>query len=268
MVELIQINSLALLNVSDHISREKTGKYGVLLGTKNESNDSITIGTSFEVNFDGGSIDWNHLNKKISLMDTVLPQYRLIGLYQINENISPNDETKLMIEQFASSNILIYVIFGLNRTDDQIAKAYTVDDLSPINTRIQTTFIESAATSTIINHQYYSNQLEKSNQLPIKDDGLSISLNQLESKMEKILNCLDTLPDDKKFETHKLVVHLSNRLKSYDPKSELSGFNSKAQSIQLSILTSQLAAIDNLNYQISKNLKSYGINSRSQSQSN
>lgn len=262
MVRLVQIHPLALLNVSDQLSRKITGKIGVLLG--NETEDTVVVATCLEIKTNGTVIDWEHLHKQLDLMKVVQPQYKLIGVYNISDETNPNQDTKSLIDQFRSFSPVVYVVFGYKNlsNDDDFIRCYDFNTQTLVQTSIKTSNVESIVTNTISNHQYYSRD-----PMPSNNDssavGITKSLEQLELKVRKIL---EYDPLQQRLEINNGITHLANKLRSFKELNIELNDNVEYLTTELSLLTSQLSALDNLKVQISTNIIRGGINSRSQSQ--
>lgn len=273
MSQIAQINSLALLNVSDDISRKRDGKFGVLLGTIRD--EIIIVATTFELKLKENLVDWEHLHKQLTLSSTVLPQYKLVGLYQISDRPEPNNSTFSILEQFVDSTPFIYTIFGFSHNQNgtkiteqnNYVKSFNYATHEPVQTVIHTNSIESAATSTIVNSKHYTDESKESDDT--HNEGLRFSIEQLEQKVEKLLSFkVETDNLSKSLEINNLITHLSNKLNSFknlqiDATDDLS-----YQSSQLSLLTSQLTALENLKANICKNIIRFGLNNRAVNQIN
>lgn len=266
MVQLVQIHSLALLNISDQLSRKISGKIGVLLG--NVIDDTVVIAACLEIKANQMIIDWEHLHKQLSLMKVVQPQYKLIGVYNINEDTTPNQDTKSLVDQFQSFSPLIYVVFG-NRNlsnEDEFTSSYDYVTHTRLQTSMKTSSVESIVTNTINSHQYYSRDPLPSNNDEISE-GINTSLEQLELKVRKILTYNPQEHSLKQsLELNNSITHLANKLRSFKELNVELNDNTEFPTTQLSLLTSQLSALDNLKAQIATNIIRCGMNSRSQSQ--
>ena len=89
----LQLHSVTLLNIADHVTRELDTAFGVLVG---RVSDSCTVYTSFELLLDSTntSIDNDYLYRRCTQFTTVLPHYSVVGLYHIG-SFSPVSYTHL-----------------------------------------------------------------------------------------------------------------------------------------------------------------------------
>ncbi|KAK6204453.1 uncharacterized protein RJT21DRAFT_116877 [Scheffersomyces amazonensis] len=283
-IESIGIHPTALLNISDSASRNAGSKFGILLGKHNSTN--VVIHTAYEILFeDKHLIDIEYNLKRYDQFKVVLPEYSFVGIYQIN-----NDS--LFLDEF-SSNAFAQVsqlmkdvipttvlIFNRQASEHQSAIQAYVEGI-PTKTYIINSESEFVATSTIANHKVYhtvQKNVDEDEDL-INDTGVNplhgsikLSVDQLQERIQRILDFLESaqqnssrLSQEEKItliQINNKVVYLSNKLTTFREASAVKGGDShNVQSSQLSLITEQLIALDNLKLQIGKNIVRFGMQS-------
>ncbi|CUM57580.1 unnamed protein product [Debaryomyces tyrocola] len=291
-IHTVQVHSIALFNISDHITRREKSKFGVLLGTTDKA--VITVTTSFELLFDNDlDINTEFLKKRLDQFKAVLPQYSMVGFYQlINERV-PNSATVSVLNQLQAFQRLTWtretpVVLTLinmgsfhNAEDSEPFKSFLYEN-EPVSLRtsILANETENIATSTIVNHSnYFSseisrdvNDINNDFKLDKYNEELSVSVNQLHTKVESILEYLQHRPSgsdprnlEQEIKMHNLITCLSSKIVTFQRNHTSANHNEQLQTTQLSLLTAQLLALDNLKSQIAKNIIRFSIHTNSQS---
>lgn len=275
-IETIQLHSVTLLNISDHITRSLSTQFGILLGTIN--NHDAVAHTSFEIIFnDSGSIDLEYLHKRLKQFQIVNPQYVLIGVYgfsnehHIIENVY--EQMKSVVNEYPLTCTIIHVN-EVEKIEDHNIKSlpfqsYLNDFQHPIKTILSTSESEYIATTTAVNNRnYFTNESAKdefSNDLPMSQykENVSAAVNHLHDKLQKLIQYLRTVetfegksPEyiEKTIEINNKIVHLANKIDNSSKYNQQLGvdLNEKLQTPTLSLLTDQLAALEGLKSQIAK----------------
>lgn len=280
-INTVQLHSITLLNLSDHATRHQRGKFGILLG--NYAKNSVSVSTSFELLFDHDlDINSEFLQKRLDQFNAVLPQYGMVGVYQLVDELSPNSATLSVLEQIHSfQNIMTTQTLQIVCTLVDVSKFAAPEEtgpfrsfvhhneLVPVHTVIQANDTENIATSTIANHpNYFTAEVNKDpndinndfKQGKFKED-LSMAVDQLYARVATILEYLqkrrpgsETGDAEQEAQLHNLITHLSNKIISFQQKHDTIDYNDQLQTTQLSLLTGQLLALDNLKSQIAKNI--------------
>lgn len=290
-IHTVQLHSIVLFNLSDHITRQEKSKFGVLLGTSDKT--TITVTTSFELLFDHDlDINREFLKKRLEQFKAVLPQYTMIGFYQlINERV-PNSATLSVLNQIrdyqrTTSEQVTPIVFTLinmnnfhNMEYSEPFKSFLYGRESvPLRTSVLANETESIATSTIVNHPNYfsseisrdANDINNDFKLDKYNEELSVSVNQLHNKVESIIKYLQHRPSGKQrsleqeIKIHNLITNLSSKIVSFQRNHTTVDHNEQLQATQLSLLTAQLLALDNLKTQIAKNIIRFSIHTNPQS---
>lgn len=244
----VQVSSVALLQVSDQISRNQSS-YGVLVGKKGED---IAIARALPLKLNKTLVDWNHLHKHLTLTKTSLPQYELIGVYHINDDTTVTEEALQVFEQFVSSLPSIYAVF----TPSSEVASFDFNTQTPLHTIINASLVESIATNSIANHRQYAEDAVLGD-----SEGLVISVDQLEKKVRAIVARLDA--GDYSQEQLNKVVLLANKVEAFKRLNHPAEDPLLLYATNLALLTTQLNSLDHLKSQIKKNIVRYGMNSRS-----
>ncbi|ODV79696.1 uncharacterized protein CANTADRAFT_25590 [Suhomyces tanzawaensis NRRL Y-17324] len=275
-LEKVELHSLVLFNVSDHIVRGSEGKFGVLLGV--DDGNQIVVHTSFETLVVASTIDQEYLQRRLDQFRTVNPAYHIVGIYNINNSTSLNSLTISIVEQtkqcIGINGALICSVFDSNelRSKESTAafQSYLLGTLEPLKTVVRTNESEFIATTTAVNHQEYSGSTaadEGPSNVEHKEN-MAMTVNQLNEKVLKVIQYLETSSEAKttedsakRNEINRLVVHLSNKL---DTIKRMGSDRSNAdqvtlQTAQLSLLTEQLTILDNLKAQITKHVVWHGL---------
>ncbi|ABN64787.2 predicted protein [Scheffersomyces stipitis CBS 6054] len=253
----LQLHSVTLLNIADHVTRESDTAFGVLVG---RVSDSCTVYTSFELLLDSTntSIDNDYLYRRCTQFTTVLPHYSVVGLYHIGSLSSQNEK---MIQDMMNQFSQFIKNFSENSSKNE-----------PVATVLCASESENIASTTVANYKtYFTTETDKaaaddfSRQKHNKEIG--DTLVHLSNKVERILQYLQDqstpVSDEeiqKTIEINNLVVQLSNRLSAFRASETPANISDKLQSAQLGLITEQLNALDNVKSQIAKNLVRFGIN--------
>ncbi|KAG2736336.1 hypothetical protein G9P44_000426 [Scheffersomyces stipitis] len=285
----LQLHSVTLLNIADHVTRESDTAFGVLVG---RVSDSCTVYTSFELLLDSTntSIDNDYLYRRCTQFTTVLPHYSVVGLYHIGSLSSQNEKMiQDMMNQFSqfiknfsenSSSQLFYLLVDPDdfvdvhdkHMDTLPIQGYSYPENEPVATVLCASESENIASTTVANYKtYFTTETDKaaaddfSRQKHNKEIG--DTLVHLSNKVERILQYLQDqstpVSDEeiqKTIEINNLVVQLSNRLSAFRASETPANISDKLQSAQLGLITEQLNALDNVKSQIAKNLVRFGIN--------
>lgn len=274
-IDTIQLHSVALLNISDHITRHLPTQFGILLGMV-ENHDAI-VHTSIEIVFnDSGSIDLEYLTKRLKQFEIVNPTYIPIGLYGFTDekHIVENVFQQLKTVVGETLTCTIIHIRDMEKVEEHNIKSlpfysYVGDFHHPIKTILSTSESEYIATTTAVNNKsYFTNDRandEFSGDVPMSQytENVSISVNHLHDKLQKVilyLQSLGTLEGKSPQEVEKIidinnkVVHLANKINnaSKHQQSFNVNLNERLQTPTLSLLTDQLAALEGLKTQIAR----------------
>ncbi|CUM57058.1 uncharacterized protein AC631_05986 [Debaryomyces fabryi] len=291
-ISTVQLHSIALFNLSDHITRQEKSKFGILLGTTDKT--TITVTTSFELLFDNDlDISTEFLKKRLDQFNAVLPQYTMVGFYQLINEQDPNSATLSVLRQLqdyqkrtsVQEKHLIFTLINMgkfhNAEGAEPFKSFLHENRSlPLRTSILANETENIATSTIVNHPNYfsseisrdANDINNDFKLDKHNEELSVSVNQLHAKVESIIKYLQHRPKDnesknleQEIKTHNLIGHLSSKIVSFQRNHASGDHSVQLQATQLSLLTAQLLALDNLKSQIAKNIIRFSIHTNPQS---
>lgn len=290
-INTVQLHSITLFNLSDHITRQEKSKFGALLGTTDKT--TITVTTSFELLFDNDlDINTEFLKERLDQFNAVLPQYSMVGFYQLIDKQEPNSATLAVLNQLQTyqrrtstqERHLIFTLVNMgsfhNVEDAEPFKSFLhKNEPLPLHTLILANETENIATSTIVNHPNYfsseisrdANDINNDFKLDKQNEELSVSVNQLHAKVESIIKYLQHRPNgnesknlEQEIKMHNLIGHLSSKIASFQ-RNHVSGDHSiQLQATQLSLLTAQLLALDNLKSQIAKNIIRFSIHTNPQ----
>ncbi|KAK6454626.1 uncharacterized protein RJT20DRAFT_130815 [Scheffersomyces xylosifermentans] len=294
---IISVHSVTLLNISDHVTRQSNTNFGVLVGRVTDGN--CVVHTSFELLFekDNTTIDMHYLYKRFVQFKTVLPQYTIVGLYHIRDNLAPDDTTLDAMTQLQGINDALkkyansgeesstsfYVIVNPKdfrevhdkQVDALPLQGYLFPENWTVTTVISSNESENIATYTVANNKdYFSTEKSKdvtSNEITTAQSNkeIAVSINHLQEKLVKILQYVEyvttseSIPHvdiERTIELNNLVVHLANRLEAFKDGAIREDLSEKLQSSQLGLLTEQIIALDTLRKQIARSIVSYGIN--------
>lgn len=289
-INIVQLHSTVLFNISDHITRQSDTKFGVLLGTTDKN--TVIVKTSFELLFDRESnLNEGFLVKRMGQFSTVFPQYYMVGFYQLKRDLIPSADTlsvfgQIMRYQKLTSVLPVPVMFTLINSDSfnnpqkcEPFKSYLYDKIAiPLHTTILTNETENISNATITNFPNYfssdvtrdANDINNDFKLERYNEELSISVNQLYSKVELIIKYLqnrlvDVESMEKEVRINNLITHLSSMIHSLQKTHTIADNKEQVQTTKLSLLTAQLLALDNLQSQIAKNIIRFSIHTNPQS---
>lgn len=228
------IRAVVLLSISDHRSRNSLHKYGALVGRDNGSDVIITH--AFEVKSDAKGLDMAFLTKKLTLITTVSPAAKFMGLYSTLDNDLPDH----IVGQLQQENEHIPSVFlapqgkGFKCFDAQTGEdiAYT---LAPGESEV-------IATSTVQSYPNYTQdepEIEQENVEPLVK-----SLQQLQAKIQDVLSNASA-PDA---ETDLLLMHLATLIANY--RGDAAAPEYQLVTSHLCLLSNQLAAVKTADSQV------------------
>ncbi|CAH2355476.1 hypothetical protein CLIB1423_27S00452 [[Candida] railenensis] len=289
----VNLHSVLLFNLADQLSRNSS-EFGILLGTKTDDNVT-SIHTSFEILINRSSqngnevvVDLSFLQKRYEQFQIVLPNYHVVGVYQMN-TLEPTYITNSILNQISAHipNPEFVVLFY---NGEKSLSAYPYNGENILNTaqKIQLNIlandeIEKISTFTIANHSQYTGSthaggpkeaVSTSTRLADHYKILSGSVDQLTKRVEKILKYVQenilvpssssSFASDESYATYSklqnLITHLSNKVEEItslgktDPN--LVGNNVEAQllSSKLSLLNSQMTSLESLRATVTKQI--------------
>lgn len=222
----VQVQALTLYAISDQISRNSSCKYGVLVGTR--SGNDIRVNDAFELET-WTSINFSYLEKRLALLQAVSPRTSLVGLYTIGVEQLPDT----ILPQFQSKGMEtpIYIAFQKDLSEFECYDS----DKKKLQVSVVAEETEEIATSTI--HSHYNYTKEEPELTQENEEGLVLSLKQLEKKMRVVLE-----NPSNNAETDRQLVYLANKLANFQGK--VSGDLYQLLSSHLSLLSNQLSAVN------------------------
>lgn len=282
MIETVLIHPVALLNVSDHATRELKSTIGILLGSITDT--IATVNTSFEILTKDGLVDYEYLIARYEQFVTIFPQYKVVGMYQISHQpprgLSVIQEVTSTISSFQGGfstindrlhlHDMVVTIFNRQMLlkeggTTRIYQSYSYPDNAPIKTIISPSESEVIATSTVVHNKIYSDSTSKSetfaNDLSVEQhtQNLALSATQLKEKIYKIVNYLEqakTTNLDDRISINNLITHLANKLALLreSGREDDEQVRLRLGSTELSLLTKELALIDGVRTSLYKKM--------------
>lgn len=255
----VHIHPVALISVADHTARSQESPFGVLLG--HTTDNGIFVCNSFNLKFQNGALDLGFFHRKLSLTKTVLPQLEFLGVYEITTDLDHTASMTSFASQLSDEWVVNVAFPSSNECDTFLA--YLRGSTKPVRSVVTTNEIDAVAAATIINHRYYSDDKQATEDA--NNNGLVLSVDQLHQKVARIVtHQSQNTPES--FEAERLITYLANKVAAFKNLSECDAdYNHQLQTAHLSVLTSQLSALDSLKSQVSKNIIKHGMNSRAQS---
>lgn len=259
----VRVHSLALFGISGSAS---SSRVGVLLGQNDR--DSVQVVTSFELQVSNNSdgltvIDQEFYNTRLHQFKTVLPHLEKVGIYHVvdaNVNSSPIIQQSLCQQLHAD---LLLVVNNANSNNKEFVKSYYKSEL--VNSNIVSDEIETISINTISKHQHYSQDRKLDlNLIDLSDykQTISTSVDQLHHRVESIIAYCNSNRSQRAdlsstIEVNNLIGQLvkkinylkTNHEKIQDPNE----VNEKLLSNELSLITTQLLALEKLRSQIDQN---------------
>lgn len=287
----VNLHSVLLFNLADQVSRNYND-FGILLGTKSEDNDVISVHTSFEILIDGDHnevVDVEFLRKRSEQFKVVLPQFEIIGMYQIN-TLEPNARTNSILGQIGSHIPTADLVVLLYDGEKSLC-AYPSDGKQSVNTaqKLQLNIlandeVEKISTYTIANNSQYTGSVHggggggsketssTKKQLTDHYKILSGSVDQLTIRVERILQYLQEnhlavlllSADSESYSTYiklqTLITHLANKVEEITSGGS-AGVSDASNNVEtqlitskLSLLNSQMISLQNLRTTIAKQI--------------
>lgn len=292
----VNLHSVLLFNLADQLSRNSS-EFGILLGTKTDDNVT-SIHTSFEilVNRSGPNgievvVDLSFLQKRYEQFQIVLPNFHVVGVYQMN-TLEPTNVTNSILNQIGAHipNPEFVVLF-YNGEKSLCAYPYNGENILNTSQKIQMNIlandeIEKISTFTIANHSQYTGSthsggpkeaVSTSTQLADRYKILSGSVDQLTTRVEKILRYVQenilvpsssssssSSASDESYATYvklqNLITHLSSKveeitsLRHTGPSPVENNVEAQLLSSKLSLLNSQMTSLETLRATVTKQI--------------
>lgn len=258
MIDSVKLHLLVLLNVSDQITRNQSQhKIGILLG--NSRQDDIVVQTSFEIVIKNGTIDQEFLFTRYGQFKTVLPNYNIVGFYQVGE--FTNLIQPQLVNFFNTYNIPydeLMVIFDRDLITSVNASSTYANH--PVKSILLSNESERISTITTLNHAKYTDESTKQDvSINLHQNSISQAINQLSDRIETILTWIksgNTLDFQQNIAIKNQITFLASKLKPF--KHSSSNFQ-QLQASQLSLLTEQLVSLENLQSEIKNNILRYTV---------
>ena len=283
----VELRALAVFNISDHFSRhrwEDEVGLGILLGTIHDK--GVIADTSFQLLHNNDiDIDMHFMKARIHEFqiidkDKVPVGFYLISRKPLSEPTISNMRRKLedtTRKALYGSNICVIVEqYHTAGPDNKFFKAFSLHEtLGEISLRMVASDTEYVASSTAARHSSTNistnSKKKKSDQMyEERSFGMSASLRQLTAKTSIIIQyCNNKLKypsatdSPSTEELSHIICHLSRVTSSFRRSCQADSVSSarKLQASHLHSLTLQLAALEDLKYQIIRNVFQYGIHS-------
>ncbi|KAG7663388.1 uncharacterized protein J8A68_003040 [[Candida] subhashii] len=296
-INLIQLHSSILFNISDSIIRSisRAEIVGIFLGYV--ENEQATITGSFEIVKTSTNIDLEYLYKRYIQFKAVSPNSYVLGFYQIKDSTNSDEiadtSTIIVLQQIQQAltafeidyvGSLFYIVFKPNDIKNyehgktQVFQSYSCEDFHPIRTIIDSTETENIATTTITKHKKYfttskqDDSILENSSVAKHTRELANTLNQLVDRMSRILKFLEEskpeIPTQEsmqvRIQINNSIVHLSNKLASFNQStrensSVANGTLSKLQAAQLGFITEQLTLLERLKAYPLKMMMAYEV---------
>ncbi|OBA21412.1 hypothetical protein METBIDRAFT_183841 [Metschnikowia bicuspidata var. bicuspidata NRRL YB-4993] len=231
----VKTRALPLLAMADHISRASAFRYGALVGLRLPQ--SVTVTDAFDIKHDAGGMDVEFLQKKLALLQTVVPAAGLVGLYCCDPN---REVPRRFACQLAESGVLEPLIYMVPCAEGRY-ECFSVDSGAPVPYSLVPGESEVTAVATVQNHANYS----------LKDSGgkletatsMGPSFRQLEEHVRALLR-----PGNLGALVEKHLVHLAQLVQNF--KGPAAPENHEALAAHLSLLASQIATVKCANAQL------------------
>lgn len=235
----VVIRAVPLYSISDHIARGSTHTYGALTG--HYSGEDIIVSGAFELKTDSHEIDLTFLHKRLSLIQTVSPAARWIGIYSTAETDQFPDQ---LLAQLQREHTDVPPLFLAPRDGSfECIDPQTGDKLPFVLAPGES---EVIATSTVQNHPNYTQ--EESEVSQETEASLAQSLQQLEEKVKEIIAYSGpVLP-----ERDRQLVHLATLLTKY--KGTGSTEDHQLLTSHLCLLGNQIAAVNSAKVQVNRQI--------------
>lgn len=237
----IYIKAVALFAISDKISRKSPFQFGALVGTTKKADIIVTDALDLRAS-DAGDVDFNYLDKRLSLLLAVSPNAQLVGLY-----CTEDSDFDGILHQFHNKYIAVpHVCLVLGEEVNQL-KCFDSTSRERLAVTIRPGETEEIATASVHNHPNYSE--EEPELAQNNEESLLLSLEQLERHTRKILDSPVSTS-----EIDRGMVYLANLVASY--KQDSTPENYELLTSHLCLLTNELAAINGWKNQFSRRLLS------------
>lgn len=265
MIDSVKLNLLVLVNVCDQITRDQSGdQFGVLLG--NERDGNLVVSTSFDIIVKNGILDQDFLFTRYGQFKTVLPNYKIVGVYHVTSSIvdltlSIRDQLNNFFDNYSIHHNDLVMIFDKNLISNNKINASSYCKIQPIKTTFISNESERISTLTTVNHPNYSDESAKQDiSLDHHQKNLSQAITQLHDRFNTILNWINSDKNvdlKKKIQINNQITFLASKLNPL--KNSSTNTFLQLQTSQLSFLTEQLSSLENLKSEIKKNILRYTV---------